>query len=132
MNRYIVRLRGWTLKNRKSAVARSKRGVSQRRVPEARSEFVLPVCIIFHQHYQLVRFSDAVKETYLGGDLRCQGPDRGLSTPLMEAEDEDGDDEPFEVSPTQRHLRAAPQSKLQSPPYLVVCGGRPSQDRERM
>ena len=45
-NRYLVRSREWTLKSRKSAVARTFTNLY---TPEARSEFVLPVVTIFHE-----------------------------------------------------------------------------------
>ena len=104
-NRYIVRSGEWTLKSRKSAVART---FTDLYTPEARSEFVLPVFPIFYEDDQLVRSSDVVEKTYVSEYLRHIVPARALSTPLLGEEYHDGDD--------KRLLRSAPQLQLQSGP----------------
>ena len=47
------------------------------------------------------------EETYRGEDLRRVVPDRVLSTPLLEEEYHDGDDEPYEVALAQESLLRA-------------------------
>ena len=102
-HRYIVRSREWTLKSRKSAVARTFTNLY---TPEARSEFVLPVFPIFHKDDQLVRSRDVVEKTYLSEYLRHIVPDRAPSSSLLVEKYYDGDDERLLCSALQLQLQS--------------------------